>query len=93
VDSGDLTNRYFQPQLKRIEELLQSIKHMNYAAKQAGFNYQTFDNNETGFHKELYNVWKEEARVLGIQDVKVIDYYEHQINTEHQRYQEIVTRL
>lgn len=87
IDAGNHLDRQFGPQLKRCEELIQQLNLMKGSAKSAGFTYTAYNETEPGFAEKIYALWQQEAKQLGIEDVKLIDFYEAQINEEYARYE------
>lgn len=83
----------FHRQLKRCEEILHNIDMMASALTTAGIQQEFFDVGEDGFMDAQHELWKEEAHAKGIHYSKLLDYYEHEVETEYTRYQDTLHRL
>lgn len=43
--------------------------------------------------EKLHQIWKEEAKELGVDDSKLIDIYEERVVEEYNRYQDLASRI
>lgn len=93
TDSADPANRSFSSLVKRCEEGLQKCEMMAAAIKKEGIEVEEYEEKDSGFVDNLRKGWREETKLLGIEEAKLIDVYEERVTDQYARFQDLADRL